>query len=190
MKKILVLMLAIVLVMTAFAGCGSGNDTNSEDLVGPGTENPVVESDAATIMQTLGVEFAIPEGSSDVSYAIINGETAQMLFYDEAGTQFMARIKSTADFEDISGYYYNWTSEGEKDKVGYCDAELKSYVSEDETGIDNDAQLILWYDKVPGLMYSLAAEGKDLNGLDIAVKAAQVYIQTQGDVDGDVQPEA
>ena len=94
---------------------------------------------------------------------------------------FTARIKPSAEFEDISGMYYDWTATDDTWKVGYCDAKAMSYISETE----DDAMVVLWYDVVPGLMYSISATSGDLDGLDLSVYAEQVYIPVQGDSDGD-----
>ena len=43
-------------------------------------------------------------------------------------------------------------------------------------------EIFLWFDVVPGLMYSVTAQGMDLDGFDIQAIAEQLYIPTQGDV--------
>mgnify|MGYP004444940349 FL=1 len=185
MKKLLSILLTVLLVVSLI-GCGSKEQEASADEVTEettettGTElpNPVEETDAAGIMEKLGFEFGIPEGAQDISYHIISGEIAEMTFTDEAGTKFTARIKSGGtEIEDISGLYYEWTHE-ESTQIGRCEGVAKSFVGENE----NDVQAILWLDIVPGIMYSISAEGPDLNGLDLEVIALQVYIETQGEV--------
>jgi hypothetical protein len=115
------------------------------------------------------------EGAGEVSYYIINDETAEMRFTMDT-TRFTARIKPSAGFEDISGMYYDWTATNDTWKVQHCDARTMSYISKTE----DDAMVTLWYDAAPGLMYSLSAAGNDLNGLDLPVLADQIYIPTQG----------
>ncbi len=41
-------------------------------------------------------------------------------------------------------------------------------------------ELCLWYDRVPGLMYSLSVYTTELDGLDLTAVAEQVYIPVQG----------
>ena len=142
--------------------------------------NPMKETDADGIMQAMGVRFGVPDGAENVRYVIINDEMAQMSFELDS-TEFTARIKPSAEFEDISGMYYDWTFTDDSWKVGYCDAKAMSYISETE----DDAMVLLWYDVVPGLMYSISAVSGDLDGLDLSVYAEQVYIPMQGDSDGD-----
>ena len=39
----------------------------------------------------------------------------------------------------------------------------------------------MWYDIVPGVMYSLSVYSTDLDGLDLTAVAEQVYVPVQGD---------
>ena len=188
MKKMFSLLAAAALLTLCLAGCGTTETTEPEtedttettETTGE-TEvtNPVEASTPEGIMETLGFEFGVPEGAQEVSYNIIDGEVAEMNFRDEAGTAFTARIQDTPAEKDISGMYYAWTAT-EQSKIGYCSAEFRSYVAEVEG--ENSVQVILWYDTAPGIMYSISAEGPDLNGLDLTSYAQQVYIPTQGDV--------
>ena len=171
MKKITILLIVLSLFAVFCSACGQAPE--AEDNTG--LPNPLKETDAEGIMQKLGLEFGIPEGAGEVSYYIINDETAEMRFTMDA-TNFTARIKPSAEFEDISGMYYDWTATNDTWKVQHCDALNMSYISETE----DDAMVTLWYDAAPGLMYSLSAAGNDLNGLDLTVLADQIYIPVQG----------
>ena len=191
MKKRLAIMLSMILVFAVFGtACGQKDaedaaEEAAEEAVEEVEEkadeaelvNPLVETDAQGIMDQLGFEFGVPEGAEDVEYYILDGKIAQMRF-EENDTDFTARIKAADDgFEDISGMYYDWTAVSEDETLGYCKAKSMSYVSETE----DDVMVMLWYDEAPGIVYSLSAEGDDLNGLDLSVYAEQVYIETQGD---------
>ena len=103
--------------------------------------------------------------------AVLGNRTSRDLIRNGAETAFVS-----AEFEDISGMYYDWTATNDTWKVQHCDARTMSYISKTE----DDAMVTLWYDAAPGLMYSLSAAGKDLNGLDLPVLADQIYIPTQG----------
>jgi hypothetical protein len=98
--------------------------------------------------------------------------------FDLDGMSFTAREQVTGDnAEDISGMYYDWTAKLDDCKVGYCDAQSMSYISETE----DDVMAVLWFDAAPGLMYSLSAVGADLNGLDPLAVAEQIFVPMQGD---------
>ncbi|MCR4843078.1 MAG: hypothetical protein K5840_07450, partial [Eubacterium sp.] len=76
---------------------------------------------------------------------------------------------------DISGYNYAWENE-EEGEVSGLSAVIKS-----ATDGDQQVRVINWVDVVPGLSFSLATTGSDLDGLDIEVIAEQVYVCVQGD---------
>ena len=170
MKKITILLIVLSLFAILCSACGQA--PQAEDNTG--LPNPLKETDAEGIMQTLGLGFGVPEGAGEVSYYIINDETAEMRFTIDT-TRFKARIKPSAEFEDISGMYYDWTATIDTWKVQHCDARNMSYISETE----DDAMVTLWYDAAPGLMYSLSAVDNDLNGLDLQVLADQIFIPVQ-----------
>ena len=54
-------------------------------------------------------------------------------------------------------------------------------VGQSQTGSEEWVELCLWYDIVPGLMYSLSVYSTDLDGLDLTAVAEQVYVPVQGD---------
>jgi len=155
--------------------------TGLEEMEAPiGLANPMREVDKADIMNELGLEFKVLEGAKDVKYFIINDITAEMDFTDENGIQYTARMQPTSEFTDISGLYYEWDSDMGCE-VSYCDGEVKRHIGDEET-ID----LILWFDAAPGIMYSLSATGKDLDGFDIEAVAEHMFVPVQGDVDAPV----
>ncbi|MBQ6215385.1 MAG: hypothetical protein IJJ67_08210 [Oscillospiraceae bacterium] len=170
MKKNTMLLIVLSLFAVFCSACGQA--PQAEDNTG--LPNPLKETDAEGIMQTLGLEFGVPEGAGEVSYYIINDETAEMRFTVDTA-RFTARIKPSAEFEDISGMYYDWTATDDTRKVQHCNARNMSYLSETE----DDVMVTLWYDTAPGLMYSLSAVDNDLNGLDLQVLANQIFIPVQ-----------
>lgn len=125
-----------------------------------GIPNPMHESSAAEILDTLGITFHIPDTAADVSYFIIDtgsgSKTAQAVFKLDQ-VEYTYRIQSAPAFTDISGAYYDWTAK-QPVEVGYCSGEMR-YIA-GEQGV------CLWYDVVPGLMYSLYSEtGASAEGL-------------------------
>ncbi len=183
MKKLTAIFCVLALMLVLFTACGKAPaaDKPAEQPAAESGEanlpNPLKETDAEGIQQTLGVSFGVPEGAENLKYFTINDETAEMRFTKD-GTEYTARIKPSSEFEDISGLYYEWTAKLDDCKVGYCDAQCMSYISETE----DDVMAVLWFDVAPGLMYSLSAVGADLNGLDLPVVAEQIFVPAQGDV--------
>ena len=179
MKKAVVL--SAICLMILCAACAKKEEpakepeTAATEEAKVGVPNPMVEVTKDELMEKLGLGFNVPEGAENVKYFIIDGKMAEMQFVFNT-VKINARILPTAEYEDISGMYYQWQN-SEKGKVGYSDADIKLYKGETES-----AQIILWYDAAPGLMYSVSATGEDLDGFDIEAIAQQTYVQTQGDV--------
>jgi len=146
MKKTLAVLLTAAIAFLLF-GCATVPE-ESED----GIPNPLRESTADEILQTLGITFNLPQEAQDVSYSIIEiaeaNPIAQAQFtLNDAGYAY--RIQSTDAFTDISGSYYDWTTIEAID-IAYCSGELRY--------IEGGAGICLWYDIVPGLMYSVSTD--------------------------------
>ncbi len=188
--------IVVLSVLLIFAGCTSkkadtkpetSEDTSqSSQILGDGVVNPLKETDAEGIMKTLGLEFGIPEGAKDLMYFTISDEIAEMRFTDSSENQYTARIKPAQEWEDISGMYHQWTETDEEGTIGSSQVTTMTCLRE-EGDEEKDAKVCLWYDKTPGLMYSLSAVGDDLSKLDLLSYAEQVYIPVQGDAEGDAQ---
>ncbi len=71
--------------------------------------------------------------------------------------------------------YFGWENE-ETVTVGRC----RGTIGQAQTGSEEWVELCLWYDRVPGLMYSLSVYTTELDGLDLTAVAEQVYIPVQG----------
>lgn len=110
---------------------------------------------ASEIVQTLGYQMAVaPDGAGEITYDVLAlggldvGETSFVL----DGVKCTYRIASTAeireDFADISGV--EDFSLSEQGNVAHCAARL-SYE-------ENGPGKILWFDIVPGLLYSLSVD--------------------------------
>lgn len=163
------------LLLCLFAACGK--DEEQSGAVMPNTPNPMSETDADGLADKLGVSFNAVEGADDVAYYIINNTTAEMQFKRD-DVDFTARVQAAVSFTDISGMFFEWTSV-EDCTVGGCEGKDKKA---------DGAEVCLWYDAAPGLMYSLSAvpgvSATDLAGADILAVAEEIYNPMQGDSDG------
>ena len=168
MKKLTTLFLALLMLVCTLTACGKSSTEEPSSTVA----NPMVESDADSVQQTLGFALAVPEGAENVQYFIISDETEE-LHFTLHGLDYVARLKATAEFEDISGMYYEWTHTQE-DNIGSCLYKFMRYC-----GDEGDVELCLWYDAAPGLMYSLSTSDSSLDGFDITAIARQVYAPMQ-----------
>lgn len=111
---------------------------------------------ASEIVEELGYNVAIaPEGATDITYDAFRinnlavAETTFLLDSIRYSYRMAATYETVLPFADISGtetnYEHHVTAE-----VGWCPAEL--YYTE------NGAGKIIWFDIVPGLLYSLSME--------------------------------
>ena len=143
--------------------------------------NPVREVRASELQEQTGISFTMPEGAQDVSYYTIDtdgNDMAQMTFMLN-GVECTCRIWGTGvptvGLEDISGMYYQWTSE-ETAAIGENAAELH--------WIEGEQGIALWYDYAPGLLYCVAVDSKA--SLDSLLSLSkELYIPLQGDADGE-----
>lgn len=144
MRKAVIIILAVLLVSSLY-GCSK----KQEQEIDSNIPNPVHDSTAAEILETLGITFHIPDDALEVSYYIIdegNEKTIAQAKFTRNNIEYTFRIQSKAAFEDISGAYYDWTTVKEIE-VSYCSGELRYN--------DGKEGICLWYDTVPGLMYSV-----------------------------------
>lgn len=152
MRKTGAIIITLILFFFLF-GCANDQkfgvtapDTN------PAAVNPVHESTFEEILQKLGITIAVPEDAKDVHYSIIEidgvNSIAQANFMI-GNVNYSYRIQPAAALTDISGAHFEWTTVKEAE-ISYCGAELR--YNEGQEGI------CLWYDTVPGLMYSLYSD--------------------------------
>lgn len=185
MKKLIAIFATVIMLTFVFTACAGEAETEvdpeSEQTEGvidtddqDNMVNPLVESDAETVAQQLGFALGVPEGAENVEYFILSGDTEELRFTLD-GLNYTARLKPTADFEDISGMYYTWTNTLDDELEGR-ECKLMRY-----NGEDGDIDLCLWYDAAPGLMYSLTTSDSTLDGFDITAIALQVFepVQTE-----------
>lgn len=173
MKKFALLLAICVLMMCAFTGCKAPEEAPAEEPVA-NMVNPMVETDADGLAEQLGLRFNCPENAEDVKYFVINGTLGEMQFTVD-GVKLSARIQPAAEYTDISGM--NYTFESEEDiTVGSCQGKQLVHNGDGET-----AEVVLWFDAAPGIMYSLSGQGADLSAIDFPAIAAQVYSPMQGE---------
>lgn len=166
MKHTLSVIIALLLCVSCLFGCKA---PASQEGPQSGLANPMVESNPEEILEKLGVEFLVPEGAEEVKYFIISNQMAEMQFRLN-GSDCSARIQPEAEYTDISGMYYDWTNT-ENCSIGWCEGKLMS-----SSEGDKPVSCCLWYDHVPGLMYSLSVIGGSADALSTA---ASVYTPMQ-----------
>ena len=177
MKKLIAALAVCLMVVCLFTACAAKDDSadapQTEQTEEPedGVANPLVESDADGVMQQLGFALKVPEDAENVQYFILNGDTEELHFTIDR-LDYVARLKPTASFEDISGMYYEWTNTDDDELKG-CECKLMRYCGE-----DGDIDLCLWYDAAHGLMYSITTSDSTLDGFDITAIALRVFEPT------------
>lgn len=161
MKKLICVILSVYVLMFA---------CQAETLIG----NPWVDTTAEKLVQTLGLTFGEPEGAEEILYRMLESENLAEMQFVLQGAKCTARIKPAAEWEDISGLYFEWDSE-ESCEIGWCEGKILR-------AADESIQLCLWFDVVPGLMYSLSVEISDGEEIDFHEWTEMIYIPAQGDV--------
>ena len=168
MKRIIAALAAVAVAVALFAVAVAEAPV--------GLANPWTEVTAEELVENPGVEFGIPEGAENISYSLLESEGLAEMRFTWYDMDYVARIKPAAEFEDISGLYYDaWDLEDDC-SVGGCEGRVMRTHDEGLT-----VDLCLWYDVVPGLMYYISASGEDLDGFDIQAAADALYVPAQGD---------
>lgn len=175
MPKITAFLLIMMSVVLIFC-CAFDKIEETEKTELDGVPDPWVETDAEGLMQTLGLEFNIPEEAEDVIFRMNESEQLAEMQFVLYKMPFTARIKpSGLEMEDISGLNYKWEYEKESNDHWYREKNMKTRDGK------NTVEAFLWFDIVPGLTYSISTEGPDLDGFDIIAVAQMVWHQAQGD---------
>lgn len=171
-------------IIMSFSGCSKKStgeksavfdaETKEKRPVVIGMPNPIHESTAQEILNTLGVSFAVPENAQDVHYSVISDSLAQMDFvWNKAECTARAEPNGETSLKDISGFYYNWKNSSDV-KIGYNDAKVNW--TNDENG--NSVGICIWWDAAPGIMYSVSMKS-NANAENLEKLANAVYIQMQ-----------
>lgn len=134
---------------------------------------------AQEIVETLGYQMAVaPDGAEQVVYDVLTldglavGETIFVLDGISYTYRTAATPEITADFADISGLTGPYPV-NESTVISYCDARL----SYEEGGSGK----IVWFDTVPGLLYSLSMESS-ASADALTEMAGHLFAPAQGDV--------
>ena len=132
------------------------------------------------LLEASGFEFGIPQGAENVAYRYQPGESMAEMRFTLGASELCARIRPAALEEgqlmNIADMYFAWDEERPV-TVGRCSGKACRAAA----GSEDRAELCLWYDAAPGLMYSLSMGTNDPEGPDIAAVALEVYIPVQGD---------
>ena len=177
-KKALALLLTFSLAAPSAAVFAENEETSSDETME--IANPWTELTEEELLEVSGLTFNIPEGAKDVVCRWLEEDSlAEIQFFlDE--DEYCARIKPDAleegQLDNISDIYFEWENE-ENVTVGGCPGTL----GQAQTGSEDYVELCLWYDIVPGLMYSLSVYTTDLDGLDLIAVAEMIYSPVQGD---------
>lgn len=140
-----------------------------------GMGNPFVDIPAAEMAPMVGAYMNVPEGAEDVVYRVNTVENFGEIDFRLDGLYYTARVKMTADFEDIAGLYYEWDVEDDVE-ISWCKGKTCRSI-QDDMMVDK----CIWFDAVPGISYSLSTSAADLAGFDITAIASQVFVPMQGD---------
>ncbi len=141
--------------------------------------NPWEDMTEKQLTAAAGVSFGVPEGAENVIYRYLRSDGLAEMQFTWMGGEFCARIQPMTlkknELYDISGMYYEWETDYPVE-IGHCFGTLSKPVQDGEKMVAR----CLWYDMVPGLMYSLSVTDADIDGLDLTALAEQVYIPMQG----------
>lgn len=155
----------------------SAETSKEETYQSAGMANPWVDSDREGVFKATGFDMAAPDGASNVAYSYMPDTGMAQMNYTLDNAMWVYRIQPTEKLTDISGIYCEWNSIDEAMVAG-MDAVEYSYASEQKGDFIDDVEyirVINWYDAQKKVTYSLSATGKDLNGLDTAVYAENLY---------------
>ena len=135
--------------------------------------NPLRESSAQEIMDTLGLSFTIPDRAEDVVYYIVDVGDASLAQADFTldGLDIVYRLQATASFTDISGAYKDWAN-AESVQINYSSGEV--YYNDSGSGV------CLWYDAAPGLMYAVYMS-RNANVDTLTALGNELFVPVQGD---------
>ena len=144
-----------------------------------GLANPWEDITAEQLSDITGFAFGVPDIAENVIYRYLRSENLAEMQFTMDGDELCARIQPAVlregELQNISGMYFAWENE-ESVEIGHC----YGTIGQAQTGSEDWVELCLWYDSIPGLMYSLSVSTTDLDGLDLMAIAEQIYIPVQG----------
>ena len=144
-----------------------------------GADAPELVDTAEKLLVMLGLDMAVaPEGSREITYAAreVAGLTAAETTFVLDGRRWCYRVAATGDlsedFADLSGQSGDYACQ-EKTELGWCPARLLY--------TPGGAGKLLWFDMVPGLVYSLSTD-EAAGGEELLAMAERLYVPVQQDV--------
>jgi len=176
MKKFIVCFVLAAMVLSA-AACAKKTETPAETTAAAAAQlaNPWVDCTLKDIQDKTGLDFGNPVGAKDISYRLMESEQlGEMNFTLENGANCCARVKPSAQVQDISGMNYTWGS------TAVVESGNRTYtVSKTK---DGKVQLCSWFDAVPGVQWTLSVSSdKDLGDFNIVPVADQTFVTMQGE---------
>lgn len=174
---------AMVLLLAACAPQDKAADPaevstqETETYQGMGMANPWVDSDQAGVLAATGFDLTAPAGAANVAYSYMPSTGMAQLNYTMNNAMWVYRMQPTEALEDISGIYCDWNDTWET-KVAGMDAMEYSYISEPQSdSVDSMdcTRVVNWFDAQNKVTHSLTVIGTDLNGMDTAVYAENLY---------------
>lgn len=163
--------MAAVLALAVFMALTAGSIFACAEAA-TGLVNPLQEGTKESVLEATGFSLTAPEGAQNVRYFTIYQEGSPLIAemrFEQDGKNYTYRMQASDKYTDISGFYYKWENESQG-KVEYVDANL--FWNAGKEG------MILWYDVVPGVMYSLTVDtGAD--PLSLCTMADLVFVPLQ-----------
>ena len=153
-------------------------DTSEDEIyVGMDWSTPWVDSDKQGVLDATGFDLVPPTDAVNIAYSYMPSTGMAQLNFNMENAMWIYRMQPTDALTDISDVYCEWDYTGET-KVAGMDAMEYSYASEPEGDFIDDldcTRVINWYDAQKKVTYSLVVMGKDLNGMDTAVYAENLF---------------
>ncbi len=168
---------------TELAGWFLYSEKNESGFVGGISDeehfvNPWAEVTMRQFYRLSGVSFDVPKGAENVVYRWLDSERLGEMQFVLDGDEFCARVHPEVlrdgELANISDMYFMWENE-EAVKIRHCDGTIGTA----KTGSTEWVELCLWYDKVPGLMYSLSVYTLEPDGLDLTAVAEMIFNPVQ-----------
>ena len=162
----------ILIISLVFSACTLNNSEgqpveDDSDIIDDNNQNsyianPWTEVTKEDVEKGLGTEIVLPHDAKNVIYRFNSSIELYEILFDYDVLSFTYRIKKSAETEDISGLYYEWTNSYEETVEGYK-ANIYRVVIEDDA-----IELITWIDTDEDISYSLSTSlGADLDGFYI-----------------------
>ena len=194
MKRVLLLVLAAALCVTALAGCGAKPKEEPAPAAEPAAEEPKAEAAVGMVnpwkeiteeeaREKCSPLFRVPDGAEVKAWRMCEsladpaagtGPLIQLDFVLD-GMSYTARAQQgAAEDADIAGLYYEWTAGPDDDTLvnrggGKVPARTYRAIGETET-----VDLVTWYDA--GVSYALTTAAADLDGFDIVAIADRMLV--------------